>query len=100
LAAYSYGWRLPENYRILEIFCGSGRKFCHQIVSGAGEGEHPAHPCCSSMPGLPEIAEDFFHPFTQTLTDGMARMPGSATVNGGLPGLAVLGHMRQGIQGA
>jgi hypothetical protein len=101
----------PENRRIPGVFFASRRNRCrqvadsHQIVRRGGEGEHSAHPAVlASVPSLPEIphgfhpAEDFLHPFSQALTDGIPRMAGGAAVNGGLPALAVLGHMGHGLQ--
>ena len=100
-----------ENYRIPGVSFGSRRNRrrqvadAHQIVRRGGEGEHPAHPVLASVSSLPEIphgfhpAEDFLHPFSQALTDGVPRMAGGATVNGGLPAVAVLGHMGHGLQG-
>jgi len=99
-----------EDYPIPGVSFGSRRNrrrqvaYSHQIVRRGREGEHPAHPFHASMAGFPEIAdglhpaEDFLHPFTQALTDGVARMTGSAAVDGRVPALAVLGHMRHGIQ--
>jgi hypothetical protein len=94
-----------EDYPIPSVSFGSRRNYrrqvayAHQVVRRGGEGEHPA-----SVPRLPEIphglhpAEDFLHPFPQALTYGVPRMAGGAAVNGGLPPLAVLGHMRHGLQ--
>jgi hypothetical protein len=91
-----------ENRRIPGICCGSGRNCCrqvadsHQIVAGAGDGEHPAHPVLISVPGLPEIpdglhpAENLLHPLPQALTDGIPWMGG--------PAPAVLGHMGHSLQ--
>src|SRR5271167_3591059 len=89
----------PENPLASGVLGGSGRNRgrqvadAHQIVGGGGEGEHPAYPLHSSVPGFPEIAhgldpaEDFLHPFAQALADGVARVAGSAAVNGrGTPG--------------
>ena len=99
-----------ENRRIPGVFFASRRNHrrqvadAHQVVSRGGEGEHPAHPVLASVPRLPEIphglhpAEDFLHPFSQALTDGISRMAGGATVNGGLPAVTVLGHMGHGLQ--
>jgi hypothetical protein len=79
-----------ENYPIPGVSFGSRRNRCcqvpysHQIVGGGGKGEHPAHPVLTSVPRLPEIphglhpAEDFLHPFSQALTDGIPRVAGGA----------------------
>ena len=99
-----------ENRRIPGVRFDSRRNrrrqvaYSHQIVRRGSEGEHPGHPLGSSVSGFPEIAdgfhpaEDFLHPFAQALTDGVARMAGSAAVDGRIPPFAVLGHMRHGIQ--
>ena len=99
-----------ENRRILSVCFDSGRNrrrqgaYSHQIVRRGREGEYPGHPLGSSVWGFPEIAdgfhpaEDFLHPFAQALTDGVARVAGGAAVDGRVPALAVLGHMRRGIQ--
>jgi hypothetical protein len=98
------------NRSIPGVCFGSGRNryrqvaYSHQIVSCGREGEHPVHPFYSSVTGFPETAdgfhpaEDFLHPFLQALTDGVARMAGGPAVDGRVPALAVLGHMRHGIQ--
>jgi hypothetical protein len=44
-------------------------------------------------------ANDFFHPFAQASTDGVARVAGGPAVNGRGTPRAVLGHMGCGIEG-
>src|SRR5450759_1745882 len=99
-----------EDYPIPGLCFGSGRNrrrqvaYSHQIVRRGSEGEHPGHPLGSSVSGFPEIADgfhpakDFLHPFAQALTDSVARMAGGTAVDGRIPPLAVLGHMRHGIK--
>jgi hypothetical protein len=77
-----------QNHRLSGVGFGSARNhrrqvaYAHQIVCGGGEGEHPVYPFHASVPRFPEIAdsfypsEDFLNPFSQALTDGVARMPG------------------------
>jgi hypothetical protein len=101
-----------RQYRGFPGICfGSRRSLCrqvahsHQVVSCGREGEDPAHPFLSSVPGFPEIAdgfdpaEDFHLPFSQALTDGIARMAGSPAVDGRRTRRTLLGQMRHGIKG-
>jgi len=95
---------------VLGSFFGSGRSRCrqvaysHQVDAGPVRVNTQAHPFYSSVTGFPEIAdgfhpaENFLHLFPQALTDGVAGMAGSPVVDGRVPALAVLGHIRQGIK--
>ena len=99
-----------EHYRIPGVLLGSkgnrGRQdaYAQQIERRGHESEHPAHPCLSAVRRFPEIgdgfhpAEDCMRPLAQALTDDEARMAGGSANNGRILSLAVLGHMRQGIQ--
>jgi hypothetical protein len=100
-----------ENYGFPGLYFGSGgsqhHQFAHshQVVYGCSKSEHPADSLLSSMTGFPEIsdgfypAEDFLHTFPQALTGGVTRMAGGAAIDGGGAARAILGHMRDGIQG-
>jgi hypothetical protein len=59
----------------------------HQIVNCQGQTEHPIDSRHSAMASLAQSAdgldpaEDLFHPFALTLTDGVPRMPSGALVD-------------------
>jgi hypothetical protein len=59
-----------------------------QIVDRRCKGEHPADPFEAAISGLArqthrlDPAKDLFHPLALSLTDGVARVPSRATING------------------
>src|SRR3972149_587152 len=78
-------------------------KFRHsqKVVGGAGKPSRQLSPVSAFEPGLPEPAgglhpaEDLLNPLTDTLADGVARMPGGAAVDGGTAfPCSISSHMR------
>ncbi len=71
------------------VLCGCRQQIAHshQVVDRQSKGEHPAHPCDSTMTSLAqsgdsfEPAEDLFDPFALALTYRVARMAGGAGID-------------------
>ena len=63
----------------------------HQVVSGGGEGEHPAHALQSTEACLAlqsdglDPSEDLLHPFPFSLADAITLVPGGPFVDGAAP---------------
>src|SRR4051812_19827593 len=75
------------------------------VVGGRRQREHPVHPgrtaeVCLSLPADRfDPAERLFNPLAQDQTEGVARMPRGAPVNGGGAVLVVLCHVRGHVEG-
>jgi len=91
-----FGHTAPSSHRLLQQVTHP-----YQIVGRRCPGEHPAHSGYAPEARLAhqrhrlEPTKDFLHPLAQPLADGVARVPGGATVDrtAAAPG-GVLRHVR------
>ena len=77
-----------------------------QVVDGGSELEDPTHQLHSAVSGFAhqphrlQPAEDFFYPFTLTLTNFITRVTRGPLVDRAASSLVVLGYMRRHLAGA